>query len=376
MRVLRVLFARFRAHLSGEHNARTADDDAREELESHLDLETAEHVRRGLSPEAARRRAVMAAGGMTAAAESVREQRRLPWAESLAADLRYALRTLRRNPGFTAVAAITLALGIGANTAIFSVVDGVILRPLPYPTRRPSRRGHIDAQGQALSVSARDFLDWRADTRQLSGFAAGASSSTILTGSGDAVQLSQARVSANVFRVLQISPIARPGFSRRRGRAIGAARGAAERRPVASSLRRPTRAIVGKTLLFDGFPTTIVGIAPAALRWPFAADVWMTTRFDEHDVSAAARGTRWLAVVARLSPAATLASARADMDDLARRSALLDPTHNAGHRCARDAAARRASSATCAAHSSCCSARSRSCCSSRARTSRASRSHA
>jgi putative ABC transport system permease protein len=128
MRYVRMLLARLRGLFAGHR----ADDDLREELESHLELETAELIRRGLDPETARRQARLASGGLTQAAESVRDQRGLPWIENTLADLRFGLRSLHRNPGFTAVVVLTLALGIGATTAIFSVVRGVVLKPLPH----------------------------------------------------------------------------------------------------------------------------------------------------------------------------------------------------------------------------------------------------
>jgi hypothetical protein len=109
-----------------------SEADIQAELESHLRMQTAEHIRRGLTPGDARRQALLAAGGLANAAESVREQYRVVWLEQAIADLRYGVRALRRNPGFTVVAITTLALGIGANATIFSVLRGLLLRPLPY----------------------------------------------------------------------------------------------------------------------------------------------------------------------------------------------------------------------------------------------------
>jgi len=324
MSFLRIFLARVVGLL---RNRRGADAELRAELEGHLEMEIAERVGRGMSPSDARRTALAASGGMTSAAESVREQRGLPLVESIASDVRFAARTLRRAPAFSLVAIATLAIGIGANTAIFSVVSGVLLHALPYADADRLMSLQSTINGSPTSVSPPDFADWRRSARSFTGMSAAYSSVTVLTGTGDATQLSQARVSANTFDVLGIRPIA--------GRAFLAGEDdiSAPRVAVISERLWRTRfagdsAIIGRVLTLDGFPTTIVGVAPSAMRWPERDDVWLTTRFTEKDLSQSSRGSRYIAVIARLAPNVTLASARNEMNAIARQLEAADPRHN------------------------------------------------
>jgi hypothetical protein len=248
--------------------------------------------------------------------------------DSVVADVRYAVRALRRSPSFTIVAVMTLALGIGANTAIFSVVNGVILRPLSYP--EPERLVSVASviNGASVAVSPLDFMDWRRDARSFVGLAASASSETILTGSGRAERLSQARVTANAFDVLSVRPLIGRAFVRGE-EAVSAPRvamlseGFWQRRFGADS------SVVGRSLLFDGFATTIVGIAPASMRWPGPVDVWMTTRFSQSDLAPSGRGARSVTVIGRLAPNASIEPAQREMNAIARRLEQLDATRNA-----------------------------------------------
>ena len=324
MSALRRMLHRLAGSLLSNDNA--AD---RAELESHAAMQAAEYVRRGMSPGEAHRRAMAESGGISAGLDAVRDQRRLPWIETTVADVRYALRALRRHPVYAAIAIVTLALGIGANTAIFSVVDGVLLRPRPYPAADQLVTVSSFARGAPMAVSARDFLDWRDQTKSFSGLAASYESETILTGSGEPERLTQARVSANAFEVLGVRPILGRSF------ASGEEEPAAPRVALLSEgvwRRRfgADSAIAGKTITLDGFPVQVIGVAPAAMGWPFHADVWMTTRFSARDVSQGARGARWLSVIGRVRDGVPVDVARREMTDVARRLEQLDPRHNDG----------------------------------------------
>lgn len=161
------------------------DADMDDELRQHLEMQALENQRRGMSAEEARRQAAISFGGLERVREEVRDARGLALLEEWTGDIRYALRALRRNPGFTAVALLTLALGIGANAAMFSIVNGILLRPLPYPNAHELVLLYQSSpkNGELLGrLSYEDLEDWRARTRSLASIAAFAPVSTILTG--------------------------------------------------------------------------------------------------------------------------------------------------------------------------------------------------
>ena len=299
------------------------------ELAAYVALLTEEKIKAGMDPEAARRAALLEVGGVEQVKERVRDVRPGIWIEMLWRDVRYSARSLARSPVFSIVACLTLALGIGANTAIFSIVNGVMLRPLAYPD--PDRLVAVNSvmEGGSTAVSPVDLMDWRRDARTLAGFAASYSSQTILSGSGDAEQIDQARITANTFDVLGIRPLVGRPFLPGEDVA-GAARVAILSERLWRRRFGADSSVVGRTITLDGFPTLVVGVAPAAMQWPEPVDVFLGTRFSERNLSPSSRGARYLNVVARLAPGASLDAARSEMTGLARRLEQANPEHNTG----------------------------------------------
>src|SRR3990172_6002945 len=206
MRHLRAALAR----IAGVFTKHRADAELQEELRAHLEMETAEHIRRGVPADEARRRALLTSGGLTQAAEAVRDRRGLPWIESVAADIRYALRALRRSPAFAAVVVTTLALGIGANTAIFSVVRGVLLKPLPHRDgdRLVYLRQSMDGPGGTNIVfSVPEVRDLRDGAPSLAGIAEYSPWTSIHQSDDGAVRINVGLVTGNYFEVMGISPV-------------------------------------------------------------------------------------------------------------------------------------------------------------------------
>ncbi len=314
MRLLRALLAR----LAGLFPGRRADDDLREELETHLEMETAENMRRGMAPEEARRRALLASGGLTQAAEAFRDQRGLPWLESAAADIRYALRTLRHSPVFSVVVVLTLGLGVGANTAIFSVVRAVLLKPLPHQDgeRLVYLRHSIDGPGgDNITFSVPEVRDLRTGAQALEGIAEYSSWSMVLQGREGAERLPAGLATGNYFAVMGLRPVL--------GRLTGPGDDGAGVPPVAvlthaTWMKRfgGDSSIVGKTLRLDNRAVTVIGVLEPAPFFPGSAEVLLNMVNSEHHLSAfmvEGRTHRMTEMVARLAPGATVAQARAQV---------------------------------------------------------------
>ena len=244
-------------------------------------------------------------------------------------DLRYAARLQRKNPGFTIVAVIALALGIGANTAIFSVVNTILLRPLPY--KDPERLVMVWEDATRLGYprdtpAAANFVDWRDQNQVFEGMAAIADTSFNLTGSGDPERIEGRRVSANLFPLLGVEP------------QIGRVFTAAEDQPGAQRVVLLSYAlwqrrfggdpgIVGQSLTLDGESYVVVGVMPARFQFPSSDDqAWVPIAFTQEE--AGNRGRHYLQVLARLKPSVSLTQAQSEMSTIAARLQQQYPQQN------------------------------------------------
>jgi putative ABC transport system permease protein len=242
-------------------------------------------------------------------------------------DIRYALRSLAKAPGFTAVTLFTLALGIGANSAIFSVVDGVLIRPLPYPeAERLAVVRETYGGGEVGTVSGANFLDWKARTHQFQLLAAWRGVAVTLLGAGEPEEMPAALVSADFFRTLGVEPILGrgllPGEDQGQGTVVVIGETLWRTRFGADS------GVLGRTLDLSGIPYTIIGVAPASLVYPGRSQLWLPLGFGVG--RAADRDSHSYDVLGRLKPGATLSSAQEDMSAVARSLTSEYPATNTG----------------------------------------------
>ena len=243
-------------------------------------------------------------------------------------DLRYAARTLLRSPGFTFVAVLTLALGIGANTALFSVIDATLLRPFPYP--EPDRIVRViptNRTGDEASVSPADFLDWQRMTHSFTALAAMDASSMALSGDGPAEQLRFGSVTGDFLGIVGVAPALGRSFT-----ADEETYGRDHEVILSDALWRTRfgadRGIVGRTIRLDGAPWQVVGVMPAGFAYPADVAMWIPLAWNPQ--MRALRGGHYLDVVARLRPGVTVADASREMAALAQRIDADNPGVNIG----------------------------------------------
>jgi predicted permease len=308
------------------HRRRAREADLQRELRDHLELEAEEQRATGLSQQEAASAAHRALGNTLKIEEDVRQAWGFQWLETLTQDIRYAVRMLRKSPGFTAVAILTLALGIGANAAIFSIVDAVLLRPLPF--KNPSRlimlwEGIPEIGFPKITDSAPDILFYEHEQKSFESIAAFQNEALDISGgSGEPERIVAARASASLFPLLGISPLIGRTYTdaedTSRANVVLLSYGLWQRRYAAD----PN--IVGKAVNLDRVPYTVLGVMPKGFVFPLAslqdnntpADVWIPMAFTKEEL------TGWgnhfnNSVLCRLKPGVTMAQAQAEANLMA-----------------------------------------------------------
>jgi predicted permease len=333
-----------RSRLSGSGLEPAREAEVVEELAQHLEDRYEQARGGGATEEEARAAALRELNGSELMAQELRRVERPARHETevtrakgrvkvlgdLWQDLRYGLRVLAKNPGFTLVAVVTLALGIGANSAIFSVVNTVLLRPLPY--KDPERLVMIWEDASKLGFprdtpAAANFVDWREQNRVFEGMSAIAEESFNLTGAGEPERIDGRRVSANLFALLGVEP--------RLGRAFlpeedspGAGRVVVMSHALWQRRFGSDEKVLGKAITLNGESYTVVGVMPQGFQFPSREDeLWVPIAFTPQE--AANRGRHYLQVVARLKPGVGVGQAQAEMSNISARLQQQHPDSNA-----------------------------------------------
>jgi predicted permease len=299
------------------------------ELRDHFERAVAENVRKGMSEEDARRLARLAFGGLDQIKEECRDARGTLWLENTLQDIRSALRTLRKNRGFAAAAICTLALGIGANTAIFDVINGVLLRPLPY--KDPGRLVDVEQTlrtGESWTFSYPDYLDLARQSRSLESMAAWRTSGANLTSPGDPEFFLIRQVSADFLQSLGVRPILGRNFNAEEDH-----RGAAPVAIISHSLWRERfggrRDVIGSRIVLNGKGSAIVGVLPAGFR--FLGDFPILMLIGQSDDMLLQRRDSHpgIQAIGRLKPGITREQANAELKVIADRLARAYPDTDA-----------------------------------------------
>lgn len=326
MRQLRALWMRVRGMFRG----RQSEDDFSSELESHVQMHIEDNLRSGMTTEQARRRALVTLGGLEQARQAYRERKGLPWLETLCQDIRFGLRMLRKHPGFSAVSVLTLALGIGANTAIFSATKAVLMAQLPY--HDPSRivavwTANPASGGQTLPSTPGDFAAWKR-SGIFEDLAPSYDDEKTLTGQGAPQLLIGYAVAANYLRILGVAP------------QIGRLYTEEEDKPggpkvalLSDHLWRTTfhadPNLAGKTIELDGGSYTVLGVMPRGFNYPASVEVWTPSAIAPSAFDDFKRP--FVRILGRLKPGVTLEQAQKAMNQVEAVVAASHPDTDSGN---------------------------------------------
>src|ERR1044071_7118682 len=309
---------------------RAVEQELDNELQFHLDKDIAENINSGMTAEDARYEALKAFGGVEQSKEEARDTRGVRVIENVLEDARYSLRLLTKNPAFTFVVLLTLALGIGANTAIFSFANGILLRPLPYP--QSDRLVVLDETAlkrgvDSMSVSYPNFLDWREQNTVFEDIGTYFGSSRFaLTGAGEPAQIRGSRISRGLFEILRVSP------------QLGRTFTPDEDRPeedavviLGYDLWQRTFGgdpnILGKKITLSNRARTVIGVMPRGFRFPEVSDLWVPLALTTKMFT---RNDHGLQSIARLKDGVSLPQAQSEMNNIAARIEEQNPVTNEG----------------------------------------------
>ena len=307
------------------------------ELAFHLEMRVRELIEQGMPPDDARAAALARFGDVhriTTACRDIgrrrnEDMRRTEWLAELRHDLRYAVRGLRASPGFTAVALLTVAMGIGASTTIFSVANAVLLRPFPYhEPERIVRLYETNPTTETFAVSEPDYLDWRERVRGLSQLAAFAGQNVSLLGDGDPEELAAMAATPSLFPLLGVRPLLGRVFREEEAKPAAPARVVLLSYAFWQTRFGSDPRVLGRTLNLSGTSYEVIGVMPPELVFPGTPALWEPLAPSTIARGETARGNRRLGVIGRLAPDVTLGQALDEMRSVASDLARLYPETN------------------------------------------------
>jgi predicted permease len=327
VRTLRAWWSR----LVGMVGADRGDRDFAEELQSHLDHHIDDNIRAGMTPVEARRRAVIALGGIERTKEAVRDRRTLPVIDSLIRDVRHGVRSLIKSPGFALAGVIILGLGIGVNSAIFTIVNAVVLRPMPFPDAdRIMRVWHTPPQStfagmEVFALSPANFIDWDAQNEVFESMAIYRYGRRTLTGSGEPDAVMIGRASASFLPILGVQPILGRGFTTDDDR-DGGERTVVLAEPFFKTRFGGDQSLLGRSIMLDGVPHTVIGVVPDPGTVIDRVQAWVPLYWNAEE--RATRSNHNYRGIAKLKAGVTIDRAQADMTAIAKRLELQYPADN------------------------------------------------
>jgi len=337
---MREFFRTLMQRMAALFRRRRLEDDLDEELRAHLEMAIELHLRKGMSAEDARRGALRSFGGVEQTKENYRDQRGLPMIETTLQDLRFGLRMLRRSPGFSLLAILCLTLGIGANAAVFSWVEGILFRPYPLVSHQEqllALTGTTRGESGPTGISWPDLLDLQRSSTLIDSFIVNKIMGTTLSVGDRAERMTGSIVSANYFDAIGVHPILGRGFEP--GEDVG--RNAHPVTVISYQLwkgkYKGDPQIIGKTERLNGVIHTIVGVEPEGFYGTFvgwAMQFWvpasMEEIFEAGGYKVEDRGARWIEAYVRLKPGATQAQAQEEISAAAKRLEAEYPETNRG----------------------------------------------